>query len=170
MTPSARSSAARISSSKELQDLLGLSDEELIRTLDASALELLAGSTRDRPELGILLDLLRDAEERAGATLLREGDAQAWLPFDTPGGVRRFLRHYAPVAGVLMETEIWPNLTAIASESGVGLGKVAQPLRVALTGTAVSPPIDATAALIGRERVLGRLDSALQWAAAGPNP
>jgi glutamyl-tRNA synthetase len=56
-------------------------------------------------------------------------------------------------------------LTAIAAESGVGLGKVAQPLRVALTGTAVSPPIDATAALIGRERVLGRLDRALQWAA-----
>ena len=57
-------------------------------------------------------------------------------------------------------------LTAIATDAGVGLGKVAQPLRVALTGTAVSPPIDATAALIGRERVLGRLDRALQWAAA----
>jgi glutamyl-tRNA synthetase len=57
-------------------------------------------------------------------------------------------------------------LTALAAETGVGLGKVAQPLRVALTGTAVSPPIDATAALIGRERVLRRLDRALQWAAA----
>jgi len=56
-------------------------------------------------------------------------------------------------------------LTAIAAETGLGLGKVAQPLRVALTGTAVSPPIDATAALIGRERVLARLDRALQWAA-----
>jgi glutamyl-tRNA synthetase len=59
-------------------------------------------------------------------------------------------------------------LTAIATDAGVGLGKVAQPLRVALTGTAVSPPIDATAALIGRERVLGRLDRALQWAAGTP--
>ncbi len=57
-------------------------------------------------------------------------------------------------------------LTAIATESGVGLGKVAQPLRVALTGTAVSPPIDITAALIGRERVLTRLERALQWASA----
>jgi glutamyl-tRNA synthetase len=54
-------------------------------------------------------------------------------------------------------------LTAIAAETGLGLGKVAQPLRVALTGTAVSPPIDATAALIGRERVLARLDRALEW-------
>ena len=56
-------------------------------------------------------------------------------------------------------------LTAIAAESGLGLGKVAQPLRVALTGTAVSPPIDVTAALIGRERCLVRLDRAQQWGA-----
>ena len=56
-------------------------------------------------------------------------------------------------------------LAALAAATGVGLGKVAQPLRVALTGTAVSPPIDATAALIGRERVLARLDRALQWVA-----
>jgi glutamyl-tRNA synthetase len=57
-------------------------------------------------------------------------------------------------------------LTALAAETDLGLGKVAQPLRVALTGTAVSPPVDATAALIGRERVLTRLDRALHWAAA----
>jgi glutamyl-tRNA synthetase len=57
-------------------------------------------------------------------------------------------------------------LTVIATEGGVGLGKVAQPLRVALTGTAISPPIDATAALIGRERVLARLIKALEWAKA----
>ncbi len=39
----------------------------------------------------------------------------------------------------------------------LGLGKVAQPLRVALTGGTVSPPIDATLALLGRESVLGRI-------------
>jgi len=62
----------RTSSSRaqKLQDLLRLSDEELIRALDASALELLGGELDHRPELGILLDLLADAEERAGATLL----------------------------------------------------------------------------------------------------
>ena len=53
-----------------LQDLLGLTDEELIRTLDASALELLSGELDHRPELPILLDLLADAEERAGAAVL----------------------------------------------------------------------------------------------------
>jgi glutamyl-tRNA synthetase len=41
------------------------------------------------------------------------------------------------------------------------LGKVAQPIRVAMTGNTISPPIDATLALIGKERVLARLQKAL---------
>lgn len=44
------------------------------------------------------------------------------------------------------------------------LGKVAQPLRVAIVGMAVSPPIDQTLALLGRERTLARLDAAVAWA------
>ena len=55
----------------------------------------------------------------AGTPLLTKGDTQAWLPFDTPGAVRRFLGRFRPVAGVLMETEIWPNLLAIAVEREV---------------------------------------------------
>lgn len=48
-------------------------------------------------------------------------------------------------------------LNDFAGRRSLGLGKVAQPLRVALTGGTVSPPIDATVALLGRERVLARL-------------
>ena len=55
---------------------------------------------------------------------------------------------------------------ALAQELGAGLGKVAQPVRVAVTGTAVSPPIDATLALLGRDRTLRRLDAVLEGAAA----
>jgi len=58
-------------------------------------------------------------------------------------------------------------LNALATELQVGLGKIAQPLRVAVTGTAVSPPIDATLALLGRERALARLDAALAGGGAG---
>jgi len=36
----------------------------------------------------------------------------AWLPYDYPGSVRRFVEHFRPRLGVLMETEIWPNLLA----------------------------------------------------------
>ena len=56
-----------------------------------------------------------------GARLLQPGDMQAWLPWDTPGAVRRFLQHFRPTAGVLMETEIWPNLVAACRVHGVPL-------------------------------------------------
>jgi glutamyl-tRNA synthetase len=52
-------------------------------------------------------------------------------------------------------------LNDLATSLQSGLGKIAQPVRVAVTGTAVSPPIDATLALLGRERTLARLDAAL---------
>jgi glutamyl-tRNA synthetase len=52
-------------------------------------------------------------------------------------------------------------VNATANARGLKLGKIAQPLRVALTGRAVSPPIDVTLALIGRERTLSRLERAL---------
>jgi glutamyl-tRNA synthetase len=57
-------------------------------------------------------------------------------------------------------------LEALAGELQSGLGKIAQPLRVAVTGTAVSPPIDATLALLGRERTLARIDAALKRGAS----
>ncbi len=49
------------------------------------------------------------------------------------------------------------TLEAFAAEKGIGLGKIAQPLRVAVSGGTVSPPIDLTLSLLGRERVLARL-------------
>ena len=52
-----------------------------------------------------------------------------------------------------------------ATELSIGLGKVAQPVRVAVVGTAVSPPIDATLEVLGRATTLRRLDDALRYAA-----
>ena len=42
-----------------------------------------------------------------------------WAPFDTPGAVRRFLEHWHPTVGALVETEIWPNLLTRAAARGV---------------------------------------------------
>jgi glutamyl-tRNA synthetase len=58
-------------------------------------------------------------------------------------------------------------LNDLATSLQTGLGKIAQPVRVAVTGTAVSPPIDATLALLGRDRTLARLDAALAQAQRG---
>jgi glutamyl-tRNA synthetase len=52
---------------------------------------------------------------------------------------------------------------AVAQRYGLGLGKVAQPLRVAVVGGAVSPPIDITLALLGQERTDARIERALRW-------
>ena len=52
-------------------------------------------------------------------------------------------------------------LQATAEALGVGLGKIAQPLRVAITGTQVSPSIDHTVFLAGRGEALARIDAAL---------
>jgi 3-deoxy-D-manno-octulosonic-acid transferase len=43
----------------------------------------------------------------------------AWLPYDYPGAVRRFLEHFRPRLGILVETEIWPNLLAACASHGV---------------------------------------------------
>ncbi|MEJ8836735.1 3-deoxy-D-manno-octulosonic acid transferase [Ramlibacter sp. AN1133] len=67
---------------------------------------------RARPEVRILLTHGTATGRAEGQRLLREGDAQAWLPWDTPRAVRRFLDHFRPSAGILMETEVWPNIAA----------------------------------------------------------
>ena len=63
-----------------------------------------------RPGMRLLLTHGTATGRTAGAALLRPGDRKVWLPFDTPGSVARFLAHFQPAIGVLMETEIWPNL------------------------------------------------------------
>src|SRR5581483_6552551 len=50
----------------------------------------------------------------------------------------------------------------LAEQRGVGLGKLAQPVRAEATGTTVSPPLFETIALLGRERTLRRIDAALE--------
>jgi glutamyl-tRNA synthetase len=54
----------------------------------------------------------------------------------------------------------------VATTSSIGLGKVAQPIRVAVSGTSVSPPIDVTLEVLGRETTLSRLDRAIAVAGA----
>lgn len=64
-----------------LMTLLGLSEDELCTTLGVDPLELLSGQLDHRPELGILLDLLAEAKERAGAAVLRR-----WVRAQGPAG------------------------------------------------------------------------------------
>jgi len=61
-------------------------------------------------------------------------------------------------------------LEATATESGLKLGKLAQPVRVAVTGGTVSPSIDKTLRLLGRERVLAGLAQAMEFISRRSSP
>ena len=56
-----------------------------------------------------------------GAALLAPGDVQLWQPWDTRAATRRFVQAYRPDIGVLMETEVWPNLMRACVDAGVPL-------------------------------------------------
>jgi 3-deoxy-D-manno-octulosonic-acid transferase len=92
---------------------------------ETRAASALITALRERePALRLLLTHSTATGREAGQALLQNlgdahGDAQAWLPYDTPGAVRRFLRHWRPRMGVLMETEVWPTLQHEAERAGV---------------------------------------------------
>ena len=71
----------------------------------------------------------------------------------------------ARVSAVLHRTNDWTtdgleaSVKALAEEMGLGLGKVAQPMRAALTGTTTSPGIFDVLVLLGREEALARIDA-----------
>lgn len=56
-----------------------------------------------------------------GKKLLSEGDLQVWQPWDTQIVVRRFLRKFQPDIGILIETEVWPNLVHVCKKLGMPL-------------------------------------------------
>jgi len=66
------------------------------------------------PGYRILLTGMTPTGREAGRQVYGERVIQVYLPYDYPGAVGRFFRHFRPAFGVLMETEIWPNLLAAA--------------------------------------------------------
>jgi 3-deoxy-D-manno-octulosonic-acid transferase len=84
-----------------------------------AAAPLIQALRAQRPDMRLLLTHGTATGREAGQALLQAGDAQTWFPFDTPGAVRRFLRQHKPAVGVLMETEVWPNVQHEAQAMGV---------------------------------------------------
>ncbi len=82
---------------------------------------LLAALRRELPGMRLLLTHGTATGRAEGEKLLQPGDVQVWQPWDTPGAVRRFLRQFRPAIGILMETEVWPNLVAGCRARGIPL-------------------------------------------------
>jgi 3-deoxy-D-manno-octulosonic-acid transferase len=83
-----------------------------------TAAVLLKALRAEHPTLRLLLTHGTATGREEGRALLkaigRSGDVQVWQPWDSPAAVARFLSHFKPRLGLLMETEIWPNLIAAA--------------------------------------------------------
>jgi glutamyl-tRNA synthetase len=60
------------------------------------------------------------------------------------------------------ETAIQEAIEQVAADFDLNMGKLGQPIRVAVTGGPVSPPIDVTLRLVGQERTIKRLDHAIE--------
>ena len=78
------------------------------------------------PELPITLTCMTPTgSERIRAMFADEPRVQhCYLPYDLPWAISGFLRHFHPRIGILMETELWPNLLTTARKRGVALALV----------------------------------------------
>ncbi len=125
--------------------------------------------------LAILTEAMPVLKPRAKSTLeLADGARFLFssrpLPLDEPASALLSEQGLALVEKVrqhLTEVKEW-TLTAleeavrqVAEKAGLGLGKIAQPLRAALTGRTTSPGIFDVLVLLGRDEALGRLDDAI---------
>lgn len=84
-----------------------------------AAQPLIEGLLARWPDHRILLTGMTPTGRAAGRELYGDRVIQAYLPYDYPGAVARFFRHFSPAFGILMETEIWPNLLRAAQGAGV---------------------------------------------------
>jgi 3-deoxy-D-manno-octulosonic-acid transferase len=76
---------------------------------------------REMPARPILLTHMTATGRETGRALFGKRVMQAWLPYDVPFAVKRFFAHFEPRAGLLVETELWPNLTDAAARNGIPL-------------------------------------------------
>ncbi len=86
-----------------------------------AAAPLLERIVRALPSVTILLTHMTATGREAGHALYGDSVQQVWLPYDVPFAIAAFVERFRPRAGLLMETEVWPNLVAACRARGVPL-------------------------------------------------
>ena len=84
-----------------------------------AAAPLIAALRARHPGRRILVTHMTPTGRATGRELFGDTVDRAWLPYDLGFAVRRFLDHYRPQAGIVMETEIWPRLLEEAARRGI---------------------------------------------------
>ncbi len=113
-------------------------------------------------------DIVRQAEPYLRDDIAYDPAAEAkqWKDRPATADLLRATRDALAAAASWEPAPLEESLRALAEARGVGGGKIFQPLRVALTGLAVSPGIFDVLVLLGRERSLARVDAAIRHLAA----
>ena len=74
---------------------------------------------RKYPQHRILLTHMTPTGRETGELLFGDRVLRCYLPYDFPFAVARFLAHFKPACGILLETEIWPNLIHASRACGM---------------------------------------------------
>jgi len=124
-----------------------------------------------------LVEVVRQQQERA-KTLVEMAEISAFFYRDFDEFDQKAARKHLKAAAQEPLQQVREQLAAldewdgeklhqvvvdVAESLSLNMGKVAQPLRVAIVGRAASPGIDVTLQLVGREACLRRIDKALAW-------
>ncbi|TFH41123.1 MAG: glutamate--tRNA ligase [Lysobacterales bacterium] len=156
------------------QQYIKSADRALLVALLEEQLRARGVDVADGPDLAVLVDIQRDRAktmaEMAEKSLFAFGD----LPEYSEKAAQKHLKAPASewlraVRERLASLDPWQSqaiheaVVSSAEAVDIKLGKLAQPLRVAVTGSDMSPSIDATLLLVGRERSLQRIDAALAY-------
>jgi glutamyl-tRNA synthetase len=152
--------------------ITGMPREPLVNALLPFLAERVGHPVEASAPLGGLVDLLRERSK----TLVEMAERAAWLvsdeiELDEKAAQKHLSESAAPILRDLRvgldALEEWdpaslePVFEAVRERHDVGMGKLAQPVRVAVTGSAASPGIYETLAVLGREKTLARLEAAL---------
>jgi len=133
--------------------LVSADDESLTRILKLSEGARTLADVERKSRFLLIADDELQYDGKAVKKVLLKGDALIFL-----GIIRDKLATMEP----LTEDNIEKMLRSLAEEKQLGLGKIAQPLRVALCGTTVSLPIFDSVQMLGKEKTLTRIDIALE--------
>ncbi|MDA1071946.1 MAG: glutamate--tRNA ligase [Proteobacteria bacterium] len=151
-----------------------IADDARLARLTAPLLGARLGRTLDEGDLALLTAAMPSMKERAKTLVEMAENAEFYFHLRPVAPDEKATKVLTPeargtiaeLAGELAGVAEWnaPALEAVvrghAERAGLGLGKVAQPLRAALTGRTVSPPVFDVMAIFGREESLARLTDA----------
>ncbi len=130
------------------------------------------------PANGPALEPVIEQQRERCRTLVEMAEKSKFFYADLDGYNEKDAAKHLTAEGAALLTELAAALEALpewtapalhvavngfAEGRGLGLGKVAQPIRVAVVGMAISPPIDQTLFLLGRDRTLARLKAAVAY-------